>query len=42
MEAQMEQVESTLGRIGQNCNSRLLDKVSGNALKMDAHTRGSG
>ncbi|KAF1343412.1 hypothetical protein EJ07DRAFT_186913 [Lizonia empirigonia] len=41
MEAQMEQVESKLGRIGQNCNSRLLDKVSGNALKMDAHTRGS-
>jgi hypothetical protein len=42
MEAQMDQVESKLGRIGQNCNSRVLDKVSGNALKMDTHARGSG
>ncbi|KAF2633219.1 hypothetical protein BU25DRAFT_380411 [Macroventuria anomochaeta] len=41
MEAQMEQVELKLGRIGQNCNSRVLDKVSGNALKMDTHARGS-
>ncbi|XPS67773.1 hypothetical protein M3J09_000071 [Ascochyta lentis] len=41
METQMELVESNLGRIGQNCNSRVLDKVSGNALKMDTHTRGS-
>lgn len=42
MEFQMEQVELKLGRIGQNCNSRVLDKVAGNALKMDTHTRGSG
>jgi hypothetical protein len=42
METQMEQVESKLGRIGQNCNSRVLDKISGNALKMDTRTRGSG
>ncbi|KZM25177.1 uncharacterized protein EKO05_0008516 [Ascochyta rabiei] len=41
MESQMEQVESNLGRIGQNCNSRVLDRISGNALKMDTHTRGS-
>ncbi|KAF3045390.1 hypothetical protein E8E11_006213 [Didymella keratinophila] len=41
MEAQMDLVESKLGRIGQNCNSRVLDKVSGNALKMDTHARGS-
>ncbi|KAF3033488.1 hypothetical protein E8E12_002125 [Didymella heteroderae] len=41
MEAQMDQVESKLGRIGQNCNARVLDKVSANALKMDTHARGS-
>jgi hypothetical protein len=42
METQIEQVESKLGRVGQNCNSRVLDKVSGNAVKMDVHARGSG
>ena len=42
METQIEQVESKLGRVGQNCNSRVLDKVSVNAVKMDAHARGSG
>lgn len=42
METQMEEVESKLGRIAQNCNSRVLDKISGNALKMDTYTRASG
>ncbi|KAJ8118798.1 hypothetical protein OPT61_g275 [Boeremia exigua] len=41
METQIEQVESKLSRVGQNCNSRILGKVSGNALKMDTHARGS-
>ncbi|KAH6642579.1 hypothetical protein C7974DRAFT_302163 [Boeremia exigua] len=41
METQSEQVESKLGRVGQNCNTRVLDKISGNALKMDTYGRGS-
>ncbi|KAF1926508.1 uncharacterized protein M421DRAFT_67371 [Didymella exigua CBS 183.55] len=41
METQMDQVESKLSRIGQNCNSRVLDKACTNALNMDTHARGS-
>ncbi|KAF2878401.1 hypothetical protein BDV95DRAFT_479898 [Massariosphaeria phaeospora] len=39
MEDRMEQVESKLARMGQNCNSRALDRISNNALNMDTHTR---
>lgn len=42
METQIEEVESKLSCVGQNCNSRVLDKVSGNAIRMDTHARDSG
>jgi hypothetical protein len=42
MEANMEQVETKLARIAKNCNSRGLDKISGNAIKMDSNTRSRG
>ncbi|KAJ4990634.1 sphingolipid c9-methyltransferase [Stagonosporopsis vannaccii] len=41
MKTQIEQVEAKLGRVGQNCNTRVLDKVSGNVFKMDTYARGS-
>ncbi|PSN60294.1 hypothetical protein BS50DRAFT_506710 [Corynespora cassiicola Philippines] len=40
MEVRMEHVESKLSRVGQNCNSRGLDRVTTNANKMDTHNRG--
>ena len=42
MEVRMEQVETKLSRVGLSCNSRGLERISGNALKMDTHTRGRG
>lgn len=42
MEARMEQVESKLARVGQNCNSRNLERITGNAVKMDTHKRSRG
>ena len=42
MEVRMEHVESKLSRVGQNCNSRGLDRVTTNANKMDTHNRGRG
>ncbi|KAF2264289.1 hypothetical protein CC78DRAFT_580593 [Lojkania enalia] len=39
MEARMEQVEAKLAKIGQNCNSRGLDRTSSNAVKMDIYNR---
>ncbi|KAF2797271.1 hypothetical protein K505DRAFT_298672 [Melanomma pulvis-pyrius CBS 109.77] len=39
MEIRMEQVESKLARVGQNCNTRGLDRISSNAMKMDTHNR---
>ncbi|KAH8716885.1 hypothetical protein GQ44DRAFT_624539 [Phaeosphaeriaceae sp. PMI808] len=39
MEVRMEQVESNLSRVGQSCNSRGLDRISSNAVKMETHTR---
>jgi hypothetical protein len=38
----MEQIESKLAKVGQNCNSRDLEKLSNNAIKMDTYTRSRG
>jgi conserved oligomeric Golgi complex subunit 1 len=38
----MEQVESKLAKLGHNCNSRGLDRITTNATKMDAHNRSRG
>ncbi|KAF1961137.1 hypothetical protein CC80DRAFT_230786 [Byssothecium circinans] len=39
MEVSMERVETKLAQVGQNCNSRNLERIAGNAGKMDAHER---
>ncbi|KAJ4369821.1 hypothetical protein N0V83_005585 [Neocucurbitaria cava] len=39
MEVRMEQVETKLSRLGQSCNSRGLERISGNAVKMDTHSK---
>ncbi|KAH7392983.1 hypothetical protein BKA66DRAFT_411671 [Pyrenochaeta sp. MPI-SDFR-AT-0127] len=39
MEVRMEQVESKLSIVGRSCNSRGLERISGNAVKMDSHSR---
>lgn len=38
----MQQVESKLARVGQNCNSKGLERIASNAEKMDAHNRSRG
>ncbi|EOA88452.1 uncharacterized protein SETTUDRAFT_176536 [Exserohilum turcica Et28A] len=40
MEVRMDQVETKLSKVGQNCNSRGLERISNNAGNMDAHIRG--
>ncbi|KAF2118996.1 hypothetical protein BDV96DRAFT_643157 [Lophiotrema nucula] len=35
MEVRMEQVEAKLAKVGHNCNSRGLERISSNAVKMD-------
>lgn len=42
MEVRMERVESKLARVGQSCNARGVERISRNALGMDAHTRSRG
>jgi hypothetical protein len=42
MEARMEHVESKLARVGHNCSSRGLERISKNALHMNTHTRSRG
>jgi division protein CdvB (Snf7/Vps24/ESCRT-III family) len=42
MEVRMEQVESNLARVGRSCNPRGLERISNNAVKMDANTRSRG
>ena len=42
MEVRMEQVEGKLARVGHNCNSRTLDRITNSAAKMDAHKRSRG
>ncbi|OAL55450.1 hypothetical protein IQ07DRAFT_627560 [Pyrenochaeta sp. DS3sAY3a] len=39
MEVRMDQVESKLSTVGQHCSSRGLERISGNASKMDSHIR---
>ncbi|CAO2648405.1 Nn.00g076720.m01.CDS01 [Neocucurbitaria sp. VM-36] len=39
MEVRMEQVETKLSRVGQSCNSRGLERICGNTVKMDTHSR---
>ncbi|KAF1997228.1 hypothetical protein P154DRAFT_497324 [Amniculicola lignicola CBS 123094] len=39
MEKRMESVESKLARVGQNCNTRVLEKTTGNTAKMEGHKR---
>ncbi|KAL5116682.1 para-aminobenzoate synthase, (PABA) [Pleosporales sp. CAS-2024a] len=39
MEVRMHEVESKLARVGQSCNSRGLDKIANNAVKMEANMR---
>lgn len=39
MEENMEQVETTLGKVGQRCNSRAVDRISDNYAKLDKHWR---
>jgi hypothetical protein len=36
MEASMEQVEATLARTGRNCNTRAVERITGNAGKLNA------
>lgn len=42
MEEQMQQVEVTLGNAGQRCNSRSLDRIYSNYVKLDKHWRARG
>jgi hypothetical protein len=42
MEDRMEQVESKLAKVGHDCNSRGLERISSNAGKMDIHSRSRG
>ncbi|OCL10111.1 hypothetical protein AOQ84DRAFT_337951 [Glonium stellatum] len=39
MEGNMEQIETTLGKVGQKCNSRAVDRISDNYAKLDGHWR---
>ncbi|KAF2734858.1 hypothetical protein EJ04DRAFT_465806 [Polyplosphaeria fusca] len=39
MEVRMEQVEAKLAKMGQNCNSRGLDRITDNTTRMDTHNR---
>ncbi|KAH9882872.1 hypothetical protein J1614_000238 [Plenodomus biglobosus] len=39
MEVRMGEVESKLSRVGQSCNSRGLERISNNAVKLDMHTK---
>ncbi|KAJ4287592.1 hypothetical protein N0V90_012295 [Kalmusia sp. IMI 367209] len=39
MEVRMEQVEGKLARVGHNCNSRTLERITNNAVKMDTQKR---
>lgn len=38
----MEQVEVRLAKVGQNCNTRNLERIANNAVKMDTHKRSRG
>ncbi|PVH99378.1 hypothetical protein DM02DRAFT_656433 [Periconia macrospinosa] len=40
MEESMERVETKLARVGQNCNSRSIERIASNAGNMDIHGRG--
>lgn len=42
MEVRMEHVESKLARVGHNCNSTTLDRITSSAVKLDAYIRGRG
>ncbi|KAK7187027.1 sphingolipid c9-methyltransferase [Paraphaeosphaeria sporulosa] len=39
MEVRMEHVEGTLARVGHNCNSTTLDRITSSAVRLDAHIR---
>ncbi|OCK76957.1 hypothetical protein K432DRAFT_334748, partial [Lepidopterella palustris CBS 459.81] len=39
MEGNMQQMETTLGKVGQRCNSRVVDRISSNHAKLDKHWR---
>jgi hypothetical protein len=42
MEVRMEHVEGKLARVGHNCNSRTLDRITTSAARLDAHIRSRG
>lgn len=42
MEVRMEQVEGKLARVGHNCNSRTLDRITSSAVRMETNNRSRG
>lgn len=42
METCMEQVEGKLARVGHNCNTRMLDRISNSAVRLDSYIRSRG